>query len=208
MKSGLSKKKELSTEAESSLMEIKGSVKDTYLQGWHGSQAGSHGSQPTSPQGLQLAILHAILFRRFRKNPLNGRKGRLPQGLQHESHGSQATSHGEQAGSQGSQQAGSHGSHCGAQGPQPLAAILARRFMKNPPKGRKGRLPQGLQHGSHGSQVASHGEQAGSQGSQTASQAGSQGEQPRMTDRRPNIPAWAVVVTAKMAIAASTDRRT
>ncbi|MDR3234266.1 MAG: hypothetical protein LBT46_11495 [Planctomycetaceae bacterium] len=108
---------------------------------------------------------------------------------------------GSQAGSQGSQAAASHGSHAAtSQGAQAFnVTSLALRFKKKPPKGRNGlsqTVPQGSQTGSHGSQAAC------SQGWQAA---GSQGLQ--TTESRPNNPASAVDVTAKMTAAQAIKRK-
>jgi hypothetical protein len=176
-----------------------------HLQDAQGSQTGSHGSQLTA----QHAVVAAILAPKFAKNPPNGRNtGRPMKGPQIGSHGSQAiASHGLQAiGSQGVQATASHGLQLA--GPQWTADNLAPKFAKNPPNGRNtGRPVKGLQIGSHGSQaIASHGLQAiGSQGVQAT---GSQGLQPfQTTERRPKMPASAVVVAANTIIAVNADNK-
>ena len=116
---------------------------------------------------------------------------------------------------QGSQ-TGSHGSQLTAQ--HGVAESLAPKFAKSQPNGRNtGRPPHGSHAiGSHGSQatcshgvqaIASHGWQAiGSHGWQAT---GSQGLQPfQTTERRPKMPASAVVAAAKTMIAVNVDNKT
>ena len=173
-----------------------------HLQDAHGSQAGSQGSQLTAQQ----ADVADSLAPRFAKNPPNGRNtGRPLKGPQIGSHGSQAIA------SQGLQATGSHGSQLA--GPQFTAENLAPRFAKNPPNGRNTGRPK-LPHGSHGLQTSAHGSQAiashglqaiGSQGMQATA---SQGLQPfHTTERRPKMPASAVVAAAKTMIAVNVDNK-
>ena len=114
-------------------------------------------------------------------------------------HGSQTTSHGWQI-------AGSHGSQ-----PVVQQAVLAFRPANRPPNGRNGRKSQ---HAPQGSQAASQGWQTvGTQGWQIVGSHGwqatcSQGLQPfHTTERRPKMPASALVVAAKMTIAVNTDNK-
>ena len=171
-----------------------------HLQAAQGSQIGSHGLQLFAAQH---GVVADILAPRFAKNPPNGRNtGRPMKGPQIGSHGSQAIA------SQGLQATGSHGSQLA--GPQCTADILAPRFEKNPPNGRntgRPKDPHGSQAAAHGSQAAaSHGLQAiGSQGMQAT---GVQGLQPfQTTERRPKMPASAVVVAANTIIAVNVDNK-
>jgi hypothetical protein len=169
-----------------------------------GSQIASHGLQaPAAQHGV------ADFIFMFANKPPNGRKS--GRGLPTTAQGSQIGSQGLQAiGSQGLQATGSHGSQPGAQWWD--AASFAFRFIKNPPNGRKsGRGPQttaqGSQSGSQGLQaIGSQGLQAiGSHGVQAT---GSQGLQPfQTTERRPKMPASAVVVAAKITIAVNADNK-
>jgi hypothetical protein len=117
---------------ENTLCTKKAIKKLPYWQAWQGSQTGSQGLHGS--QGAQVVAQSgaANLALRFRKNPLNGKRGAQPT-LQ----GSQ----GSQTGSQGSQATTSHGWQATSpQGSQPGAqAILAFKPAKKPPKGRKGR---------------------------------------------------------------------
>ena len=158
-----------------------------------------HGSQ-IGPQCTAV-----ILAPRFEKNPPNGRNtGRPMKGPQTGSHGLHAT------GSHGLHATGTHGSQIGPHimGPQWTAVILAPRFAKNPPNGRNtGRPIKGPQIGAHGSQrIGSQGPHIiGSHGIQAT---GKQGLQPfQTTERRPKMPASAVVVAARIIIAVNVDNK-